>query len=71
MYHMISYDTAEMNLHTHIKFAKVNVWYIILLKNGTRIDLSLSEISDEEVDYGSYASNVDLDIAPDISWSPL
>ena len=41
------------------------------LENGTRIDLSLSEISDEEVDYGSYASNVDLDIAPDISWSPL
>ena len=41
------------------------------LENGTRIDLSLSEISEEEVDYGSYASNVDLDIAPDISWSPL
>ena len=41
------------------------------LENGTRVELSLSEISDEEVDYGSYASNVDLDIAPDISWSPL
>ena len=41
------------------------------LENGTRIDLSLSEISDEEVDYGSYASNVDLDIAPDSSWSAL
>ena len=41
------------------------------LENGTRIESSLSEISDEEVDYGSYASNVDLDIAPDISWSPL
>ena len=41
------------------------------LENGTRIELSLSEISDEEVDYGSYASNVDLDIAPDSSWSPL
>ena len=41
------------------------------LENGTRIDLSLSEISDEEVDYGSYASNVDLDIASDSSWSAL
>ena len=41
------------------------------LENGTRIDSSLSEISDEEVDYGSYASNVDLDIAPDSSWTPL
>ena len=41
------------------------------LENGTRIDSSLSEISDEEVDYGSYASNVDLDIAPDSSWSAL
>ena len=41
------------------------------LEDGTRIDLSLSEISDEEVDYGSYASNVDLDIAPDSSWSAL
>ena len=41
------------------------------LKNGTRIELSLSEISDEEVDYGSYASNVDLDIASDSSWSAL
>ena len=40
------------------------------LENGTRIDLSLSEISDEEVDYGSYASNDDLDIAPG-SWSPI
>ena len=37
----------------------------------TRIDLSLSEISDEEVDYDSYASNVDSDIAPDSSWSAL
>ena len=42
-----------------------------LLENGTRIELSLSEISDEEVDYGSYASNVDLDIASDSSWSAL
>ena len=41
------------------------------LEDGTRIDLSLSEISDEEVDYGSYASNVDLDIASDSSWSAL
>ena len=41
------------------------------LENGTRIDLSLSEISDEEVDYDSYASNVDLDIASDDSWSAL
>ena len=40
------------------------------LENGTMIDLSLSEISDEEVDYGSYASNVDLVIAPG-SWSPI
>ena len=39
-------------------------------ENGTRINLSLSEISDEEVDYGSYASNVDLVIAPG-SWSPI
>jgi hypothetical protein len=31
---------------------------------------NLSEISDEEVDYGSYASNDDLDIAPG-SWSPI
>ena len=41
------------------------------LEDGTRIDLSLSEISDEEVDYDSYASNVDSDIAPDSSWSAL
>ncbi len=41
------------------------------LENGTRIDSSLSEISDEEGDYDSYASNVDLDIAPDSSWSAL
>ena len=41
------------------------------LEDGTRIDLSLSEISDEEADYGSYASNVDLDIASDSSWSAL
>ena len=41
------------------------------LENGTRIDLSLSEISDEEVDYGSSASNANSDIAPDSSWSPL
>ena len=41
------------------------------MENGTRIELSLSEISDEEVDYGSYASNVDLDIASDSSWSAL
>ena len=40
------------------------------LENGTRINLSLSEISDEEVDYGSYASNDDLVIAPG-SWSPI
>ena len=41
------------------------------LEDGTRIDLSLSEISDEEVDYGSSASNADSDIAPDSSWSAL
>ena len=41
------------------------------LENGTRIDLSLSEISDEEVDYGSSASNANSDIAPDSSWSAL
>ena len=41
------------------------------LENGTWIDLSLSEISDEEVDYGSSASNANSDIAPDSSWSAL
>ena len=41
------------------------------LENGTRIELSLSEISDEEVDYGSYESNANSVIAPDSSWSPL
>ena len=41
------------------------------LEDGTRIDLSLSEISDEEVDYGSSASNANSDIAPDSSWSAL
>jgi hypothetical protein len=41
------------------------------LKNGTGIELSLSEISDEEVDYGSYASNANSDIAPNSSWTPL
>jgi hypothetical protein len=41
----------------------------VLIKNKQNI--YDSEISDEEVDYGSYASNVDLDIAPDSSWSPL
>ena len=41
------------------------------LEDGTRIDLSLSEISDEEVDYGSSASNANSAIAPDSSWSAL
>ena len=41
------------------------------LEDGTRIDVSLSEISDEEVDYGSYANNVDLDTASDDSWRAL
>ena len=41
------------------------------LEDGTRIDLSLSEISDEEVDYGSSASNANSDIAPDSAWTPL
>ena len=41
------------------------------LEDRTRIDLSLSEISDEEVDYGSSASNANSDIAPDSSWSAL
>ncbi len=41
------------------------------LENGTRIDLSLSEISDEEVDYGSSASIAISDIASDSSWSAL
>ena len=41
------------------------------LEDGTRIDLSLSEISDEEVDYGSYASNANSDTDPDSSWTPL
>ena len=40
------------------------------LENRTRIESPMSEISDEEVDYGSYASNVDLVIAPG-SWSPI
>ena len=41
------------------------------LEDCTRIEAPMSEISDEEVDYGSYASNVNSDIAPDSSWSPL
>ena len=41
------------------------------LEDGTRIDLSLSEISDEEVDYGSSASIANSDTAPDSSWTPL
>ena len=36
------------------------------LEDGTRIDLSLSEISDEEVDYGSSASTANSDTAPNI-----
>ena len=31
----------------------------------------MSEISDEEVDYGSFASNANSDTAPDSSWTPL
>ena len=41
------------------------------LEDGTMIDLSLSEISDEEVDYGSSASNANSVIASDSSWSAL
>ena len=41
------------------------------LEDRTRIDLSLSEIWDEEVDYGSSASTANSDIAPDSSWTPL
>ena len=41
------------------------------LEDRTRIDLSLSEISDEEVDYGSSASTANSDTAPDSSWTPL
>jgi hypothetical protein len=41
------------------------------LEDGTMIDLSMSEISDEEVDYGSSASNANSAIAPDSSWSAL
>ena len=41
------------------------------LENHTRNESSMSEISDEEVDYGSSASNANSDIAPDSSWSPL
>jgi hypothetical protein len=41
------------------------------LEDGTTIDLSLSEISDEEVDYGSSASTANSDTAPDSSWTPL
>lgn len=40
-------------------------------KNRTRIESPMSEISDEEVDYGSSASNANSDIAPDSSWTPL
>ena len=32
---------------------------------------NILEISDEEVDYGSSASNANSDIAPDSSWTPL
>ena len=39
------------------------------LEDGTRIDLSLSEISDEEVDYGSFASIANPDTDSDCSWS--
>ena len=41
------------------------------LENGTWIDLSLSEISDEEVDYGSFASIANSDTDSDRSWTPL
>ena len=41
------------------------------LEDGTRIDLSLSEISDEEVDYGSFASIANSDTDSDRSWTPL
>ena len=39
------------------------------LEAGTRIDLSLSEISDEEVDYGSFESSVNLSTDSDHPWS--
>jgi hypothetical protein len=41
------------------------------LEDRTRIDLSLSEIWDEEVDYGSSASIAKSDTDPDSSWTPL
>ena len=39
------------------------------LEDGTRIDLSLSEISDEEVDYGSFESSVNPSTDSDHQWS--
>jgi hypothetical protein len=41
------------------------------LEDRTRIDLSLSEISDEEVDYGSFASIANPDTDSYRSWTPL
>ena len=41
------------------------------LENPTRIESPMSEISDEEVDYGSFASIANPDTDSDRSWTPL
>ena len=41
------------------------------LENRTRIESPMSEISDEEVDYGSFASMANSDTDSDRSWTPL
>ena len=41
------------------------------LENRTRIESPMSEISDEEVDYGSFASIANPDTDSDCSWTPL
>ena len=41
------------------------------LENRTRIESPMSEISDEEVDYGSFASIANPDTDSDRSWTPL
>ena len=41
------------------------------LEDRTRIESPMSEISDEEVDYGSFASIANPDTDSDRSWTPL
>ena len=41
------------------------------LENRTRIESPMSEISDEEVDYGSFASIANPDTDSGCSWTPL